>query len=382
MKVGIDARFVTRYPRRGIGNYSLNLISELAKLDSKIEYILYIYHSDEEKLLPTLPNVEISPLRVPLYPLWEQIALPLAANRDKLDILHCLGNTAPLFISRSTRLLLTVHDAMFLQSGTFVPKPRNSYQALGRLYRSIISPRCIRHASGIITVSEYSRQDILKLIPNINPDIIFVTHQSCDKAFRESFSSDNKKIEEILPDNQSYIFALGADDPRKNTLRLVNAYLTVLKKYDIKDSLVISGYSNWEQSDAYQAVRNAGAVDKVKFLSFISVEELSILYKNAKFFIYPSLYEGFGIPLLEAFSSGCPVIASNVTSIPEVAGNAVVYIDPHNQENIENAIYQLIQDDKLRQILVECGYKQALKFSWQETAEKTLSLYKQCIQDS
>ena len=378
MRIGIDARFITRYPRRGMGNYSLHVVAELVRLSPETEFFLYISAPDKEQELPNAVNVTVRRLSMPSYPLWEQVALPRAAIRDRLDILHCLGNTAPLVIPSSIQFVLTLHDVMFLQSGAVVPKPTNHYQALGRLYRGFIGPRAARLADQVITVSDFSRRDIFEMIPGLDPARVHVTYQSCDSIFKQVPSLPFLRSARAVGD-QPYIFALGADDPRKNTLRLVKAYLKLLKRHEIHHDLVISGYANWEQSEAYNAVKIAGAIDRVKFFSFISMEELVELYRNATLFVYPSLYEGFGIPLLEAFSSGCPVIASNVTSIPEVGGDAAIYVDPLSEEEISAAIYRLIQDNDLRQSLIQCGHDRALEFNWAETARQTLSIYERCM---
>jgi glycosyltransferase involved in cell wall biosynthesis len=356
----------------------LNVISELANLSPEHEFFLYVYAPDNCEELPIAANVTIRRLLAPSYPLWEQIALPCAVFYDGLDVLHCLGNTAPLIIPSSVKLVLTLHDVMFLQSGAVIPKPTNHYQAIGRFYRKFISPRVARLADQLITVSDFSRRDILEMIPGLDTERVHVTYQSCHDFFKRvpafSFKKPTRRV-----GGRSYIFALGADDPRKNTLLLVKAYLKLLQKHEIHHDLVISGYANWEQSEAYNVVKIAGAIDRVKFLSFISMEELADLYRNATMFVYPSLYEGFGIPLLEAFSSGCPVIASNVTSIPEVGGNAAIYFDPSSEDEITATMYRLIQDNELRHSLIQRGYARALDFSWAETAKQTLSIYERCM---
>lgn len=381
MRVGIDARFITRYPRRGIGSYSLNLVAALVKLSPGIEFFLYISSPDEEGILPRTANVTVRRLSMPAYPLWEHIALPLAARQDRLDILHCLGNTAPFVMPSSVRIVLTLHDVMFLQSGEFVPRPVNRYQVLGRLYRRAVVPHCARSAAHVLTMSEYSRKDILQLVSGLDPACVSVTYQSCNAIYKEATTSP-QPVNEVISNGRAYIFALGADDPRKNTLRLVKAYLDLLQKFGIAQNLVISGYSNWENSEAYRAVKSAGATDRVKFLAFVSLEELAALYRSALFFVYPSLYEGFGIPVLEAFSTGCPVLASNVTSIPEVGGDSVVYVDPLSEDQIGQAMYKLVQDAELRQSLIDRGHARALKFTWEETAKQTLSVYERCMRES
>jgi len=380
VRVGIDARFITRHPIRGIGSYSLNLVAALVRLSRGIEFFLYIAAPDDEGILPLAANVTVRRLAMPAYPLWEQIALPLAAREDRLDILHCLGNTAPLVMPSSVRIVLTLHDVMFLQSGEFVPRPVNRYQALGRIYRRAVVPHCARAAAHVLTMSEYSRKDILQLVSGLDPACVSVTYQSCN-AIYQKLPALLQLVDEVNSNGRPYIFALGADDPRKNTLRLVRAYLAVLQKYGIEQDLIVSGYSNWESSEAYRAVKNAGVTDRVKFLAFVSLEELAALYRSALLFVYPSLYEGFGIPVLEAFSSGCPVIASDVTSIPEVGGDSVIYVDPLSEEQIGQAMYRLIQNSELRQSLIERGHARALTFTWEETARQTLCAYERCTSE-
>lgn len=373
MRVGIDARFITRHPRRGIGNYSLHLVAALVKLSPETDFFLYISIPDHEGVLPTGPNVTVRRLAMPAYPLWEQLALPRAARADRLDLLHCLGNTAPMFMPKGVRLVLSLMDVMFLQAGEFVPKPTNRYQALGRHYRRVVAPSCARAAAHLITISAFSRQDILQLIPGLDPARVHVTHLSCDAVFSQMRGAA------AGPDGAAarrpYIFALGADDPRKNTLRLVHAYLGLLGTQGFEHDLIISGYANWELSEAYRAVKQAGATDRVKFLGFIAISELVALYRGAALFVYPSLYEGFGIPVLEAFSAGCPVIASNVTSIPEVGGDAALYVDPLSVDEIAQAISRAVADGALRASLSRRGYAQAARFSWEQTARQTLALY-------
>jgi glycosyltransferase involved in cell wall biosynthesis len=383
MRIGIDARFITRKPRRGIGNYSLNLVNALVNLDSSIEFVLYIAEADNESLLPQLPNVRIRQLWPTSYPFWENIALPIAVKQDDLDILHCLGNTAPLFLPSSVQLVLSIMDVMFLQSGEFVPKPTTWYQSWGRLYRALSVHFVSKKTKKIITISDFSRKDIMQLISGITMDRVCVTHLSCDSIFLVTHDAPFYKIKAIGDVLSSpFILCLGAEDPRKNTLRFVKAYLNLLARGLITDSLIICGYSNWEKSASFVAVKAAGAEHKVKFLQFVSIDDLAVLYSNATVFAYPSLYEGFGIPMLEAFSSGCPVMASNVTSIPEVGGDAALYFDPLSISAMESALLQLVRNPGLRQDLVARGYERAKLFTWAETASKTMAVYRECMGES
>jgi glycosyltransferase involved in cell wall biosynthesis len=378
MKVGIDARFITRQPRRGIGNYSLNLVNELVRLKPNIHFVLYIYKPDVEGLLPVFPNVTIRRLVIPFYPLWEQVALPIAAALDRVDILHCLGNTSPLFIPNKIRLVLSLMDVMFLQGGEYIPPATTAYQALGRAYRSFFVPHCARLAQQVITISEYSRRDVISLIPRLNPERVSISYLACDSAYGQSIES-RKIIPDCLVPDHPYILALGAEDPRKNTLRLVKSYIKLLQSWRVSEDLVVCGYVNWRNSEAYRVAQSAGLSNRVRFFSFVSIEKLAMLYKSATLFVYPSLYEGFGIPILEAFSSGCPVAASNVTSIPEVAGDAAIYFDPLSEYALTRAMLRLIQDDNLRRAMVSRGYARIRNFSWENTARQTILAYQSCV---
>ncbi len=370
MKVGIDARFAVRKPRRGIGTYSIHLLKEIVLLDVVSEFILYIDCDDVDGDLPVAPNVRIRRLWPPVYPLWEQLSLSLAAYHDKLDVLHTLGNTAPLFLPSSTHLVLSLMDVMFLQSGNFIPKPTTLYQRAGRLYRAWVAPLNAHRSNAVITISHFSRNDILELIPDLSIRKVVPIHISCDPRF----SIVNQSKPKVA--NRPFLLCLGAKDPRKNTLRIVQAYLNALNNHGLEHDLVISGYVNWEGSPSHQLVQKANAETRVKFLTFVSVEDLTILYSQATALLYLSLYEGFGIPILEAFVSGCPVIASNTTSIPEVGGDAAIYVDPANPLEIEEAVVRLCNNKHLQSQLKIKGQMRAKQFNWTKTASETLAIYR------
>lgn len=383
MKVGIDARFAIWTPRRGIGNYSLNLINHLVAQDDSIQYVLYTDRPDSEGVLPQRLNVTVRVLGFSFYPLWEQLVLPLAAQKDGVDILHCLGNTGPVFsFKKDIRLIATVHDVMFLKVGGLMPIPTSIYQKLGRFYRALIVPVFAKKSDAVLTVSDFSKLDIAAQIDGIEQGKIHVAYQGCADIFSGRLGIQaTTKIKAAMFD-KSFILCLGAEDPRKNTFRFVNAFLSLLKQGAISENLVISGYTNWRNSASYHAVKLAGAEARVKFLDFVTTNELVYLYQSAKVFAYPSLYEGFGIPILEAFSSGCPVIASNVTSIPEVGEGAALYFDPLSEEEMGQTLLRVLNNSVLHEELKERGYARAKHFSWTETALRTLAVYRACMDEN
>jgi glycosyltransferase involved in cell wall biosynthesis len=272
-------------------------------------------------------------------------------------------------------------DVMFLQSGEFVPKPTTLYQKIGRWYRRIVSPRCSRKSAAVITISDFSKRDIIQFIPGLDPSRLAVTHLACDLSFTdlgEAKLIDSIKTLGSMP-NGPFLLCLGADDPRKNTLRMVQAFLKLLRENGVAESLVVAGYKNWETSLAYKEVQKAGAMDKVKFLAFVPMSELVSLYRQATLFAYPSLYEGFGIPILEAFSTGCPVVASGTTSIPEVGGEAALYINPESVADLAAAMLRLINDQSLREKMIGLGRARAAQFNWDRVAKQTIDVYLQCL---
>jgi glycosyltransferase involved in cell wall biosynthesis len=373
MRIGIDARFALRHPRRGIGTYSYHLLTSLVPLDQSVNYVIYTDRADADGVLPSSSNVQIRRLWPSAYPLWEQVAFPLALQRDELDLLHTLGNTSPFWLPTRTRLVITLHDVMFLKSGESIPVPKTAYQRAGRVYRALTAPINARQASAVITISEFSRQDILQSISGLDEAKVIPIFESCDPRFTPRSQTSASNIE------RPFLLCLGAEDPRKNTFRIVQSYLHAVRNHGVEHDLVICGYANWMGSSVHRLVQAENAEPRVRFLPFISVNELITLYQQASAMLYISLYEGFGIPLLEAFSCGCPVVASDTTSIPEVAGDAAFYVDPTNSSAIESAIVRLCADTGLQSELRALGFRRAKQFSWEKTATKTLEVYRSLL---
>jgi len=375
MKIGIDARFAV-HNRRGIGNYTLKLVQYLAAIDKETEYILYIDIDDSENILPKQDNFRVVKMSPSNYLIWEQIILPIRAQKDKLDILHCTGNTAPIWFGKNNRLLITIHDVMYLKSYSLLPQSLSMYQRWGRIYRKTIVPLAVRHASGVITVSGFSKNDILASLPKINEELILVTYEAAGERFGKTYpSSKSNPIAEKLGIRGDYIFTLGALDPRKNTKMVMDVFLALKTNQNIGENLVIAGIPRWRTSAFYQELQKSPFRNSVLFTDFVTEEELFGLYRGAKIFLYPSLYEGFGIPPLEAMASGAPVITSNVTSIPEIVGDAALLINPASNGELAAAMLSLLNNEGLRTSFIEKGFERAKQFSWLKMAKETLSIY-------
>ncbi|QNP30036.1 glycosyltransferase family 4 protein [Cylindrospermopsis curvispora] len=379
--IGIDIRFALK-KRRGIGNYTLNLLQSLAKIDQENQYFLYTNQPDSENILPKAANFKIRNLVPANYLLWEQLILPRQAIKDRIDILHCTANTSPAFLKKSTKLIVTIHDVMYLKDSVLLPKSNVAYQRLGRIYRSAIVSKTIRNATKVITVSNFSKSDILHHFPSLQTSSIITTYEAPDAAFR---ILDRGNASEIIKNSFNlsgkYLLTLGGTDPRKNTKLVIRAFSKLKQTKNINEKLVIVGIPNWKQSEFYDLVCLLQCENDVIFTDYVTQKELVCLYNCATLFIYPSLYEGFGIPPLESMVCGTPVITSNTTSIPEIVGDAALQVDPNNQEELEVAVYKLLIDHSLRDNLIQRGLARAKKFSWRRMAEETLDVYKSIIAD-
>jgi len=376
IKIGIDARFAV-HKRRGIGNYSLKLISNLSEIDSENQYLLYTDTDDIENVLPAKSNFCIKKLTSANYLLWEQLLLPLQAKRDCLDILHCLGNTAPIRISHKIKLVSSIMDVMYLKNFSELPQSYSLYQKLGRIYRKSIVPLTVNSLAKVITISKFSKLDIMYHLKSLHDEDIAITYLAANESFvpcknEMTFESLKKKYG-ITGD---FIFTLGATDPRKNTERIIRIFLELKSCYSMPEQLVISGLQNWKNTQFYGMVQDSKYKNDIVFLDFVTEDDLVCLYNYAKVFLYPSLYEGFGLPPLEAMSCGVPVITSNITSIPEIVEDAAIQLNPYDDQELKDALLLMLYDESVRRNYVERGFTQVKKFSWKRMAEKTLEVYK------
>ncbi len=375
MLIGIDAHFALR-ERRGVGNYSLSLVRGLAAMDDCNQYILYTDKEDVERVLPIKSNFRKKMLHSSNYLMWEQIQLPLIAKRDKIDILHCPANTAPVFLNHDIKLVSTIHDVSYLKPFSIMPRSPYLYQRLGRVYRKNIVPWTIKRASSIITVSEFARKDILSSIPFLNDEKVSVTYEAMSGAFRViEKEAAHSFVRAKYGINGKYIFNVGGRDPQKNTAFLVESFLDLKKAGQLSEKLVIVGFADHTHANFYKSIINSGIADEVIFIGFAEEDELVHLYNAAEVFIFPSLYESFGIPPLEAMACGTPVIASDAGAIPEIVGDAALFINPRSKEDLKSSLLQVLGDIRVKNELIRRGLKRVDQFSWSKTAKETLEIY-------
>jgi glycosyltransferase involved in cell wall biosynthesis len=377
-RIGIDARLLIY--RRGIGNFVYNLLAELARLPGNEQYILYTDDMRAAQFAPQDSRFVVKKLGPKIYPLWEQVSLPLTIRRDRLDVLHCPANTAPLFLPANVKLVLTIPDVIYALPKSVLPKSPSLYQRLGRMYYRVFAQQAAKKATCVMTISEHSKYDLIKIF-GVLEEKIRVVYLAANPL--QQYYGEPLIVEEVMKRfaiKGKYVFALGALDPRKNTLAILNSFALLSKMCTLSPQLVIAGLTQSAKKKFSRVIDTLGIQKQVVLLGFVSEEQLAALYKGADVFVYPSLYEGFGIPILEAMECGTPVVTSSAGSIPEVAGKAALFVDPKNPEEIANAILQIVSDASLRERMIEQGVEQAKRFSWEKAAQQMLEIYRKTVE--
>lgn len=377
LRIGMDARLLMN--RRGIGNFVYNLLAAIAELSESYQFILYVDDLKAAQFAPTGPHFVVKVLGPKIYPFWEQVSLPLAVARDHLDVLHCPANTAPLVLPSCTKLVLTIHDVMYLLPTSILPASPSAYQRLGRLYYRLITSAVAQRATALVTVSYHSRNDIVKYlgVDENQVQVVGEAPNSVCQLITDMVVLDHVKKKYCL--ERPVILALAHIDPRKNTARVIEAFALFAQGFPLAYQLVLVGIPLFAQSFFLKQAQELGVSEQVSFIGFVPEEDLVALYNLAEVFLYPSLYEGFGLPILEAMACGTPVVTSRAGSIPEVAGDAVLWVDPYSVESISLGMIELVTNKQLAQYLRAAGLEQAKRFSWQRTASEMLQIYEEAV---
>lgn len=368
MKIAIEAQRIFRRDKHGMDFVVLEVLRELQKRKDGNEYYVLVAPG-EDCCLKESDNLHIIELRCPTYPLWEQIALPRAVRRLKVDILHCTSNTAPLWCP--IPLVLTLHDIIYLE-----PRQHRSpslYQEMGWHYRRLVVPRILKKCKKIITVSHFECTRIREALHLPNRQIT-VVYNGYSTHFRKNETLDENIIQKYIP-QEGFLFFLGNTDPKKNAARTLKAYSLYLKASAIKRPLLIADLKE-EHIDAL--LQQEGITDIKAHLfypGYIDNRDLVTLYSAAFAFLYPSLRESFGIPMLEAMACGTPVITSNTSAMPEVAGADAILVNPQMPSEIADAILQLEKNNDFYRQQSAYGLERVKQFSWKSTAEEYVKIY-------
>lgn len=371
-KIGINLLYINPKLAGGSVTYALKLVKEISLLDTQNKYVIYINKECKDINFEVGDNFEIRVLNfeyssVYLRYFWEQIILPFYIFKDKIDLLHSLGYVTPLFTT--AKKVVSILDINYKGHS-------NNMSASKRfLLGSMVNLSAI-FCSKIITISEFSKKQIVKYT-KAQKDKIIVTLLSGSSDVLPADSKETKLLLQKYKILTDYIIAFSSPSPHKNIERLINSVSEILKnKSDLK--LVLVGHQHKSES-LIKRIEDASLQDKVIFTGFVPDEDVQPLMANAKLFVFPSLYEGFGIPLLDAQACQVPVVSSNAGSLPEVGGDAVLYFDPEYTIEMSEVISKVLENDLIAHDIINKGLSNREKFSWRETAQQTLDVYKKVL---
>jgi glycosyltransferase involved in cell wall biosynthesis len=370
MRIAIDARIV-HYTKAGIGQYTMHLADALAALAPDDKFVLLQSRKDPIAL-STRPNVQRVGLWTPSHHRLEQLLLAVELPLQRMDVqlLHSTDFIPPLRV-KSLRSVITVHDLAFLNWPHFLT------EEAARYYGQV--DHAVRRADQIIAVSESTKNDLIQRL-GAPEGKITVVYEAADPLFRPVERGDAlAALRSKFPLPEEFILFVSTIEPRKNIGALLRAYSRLRNDYKTTAGLVLAGAIGWLSEQVFEEVERLGLRPHVTFLGRVETEDLVYLYNAARCLAHPALYEGFGLTPLEAMASGAPVVASKVSSLPEVVGDAALLVDPQDEGELAVALHRLLSDDVLWAELRHKGLARAKTFSWQRAAEETLAVYRKAL---
>ncbi len=369
MKIGINMQLLSATDA-GVGQYARNLADNVTRFDTDNRYFIFgdpgrlnAFDSSNTTVIPTHSIVSRRIRRI----LWEQLILPGKVTARNLDIMYYPDHTTS-FLRMSCPVIITVHDLAFLA----FPK---TFGTATRVYKSLAVSRSAARADLVIADSEATKRECMRLL-DLPEEKLRVVHLGVSPLFGPV--RDEQKLEMVRTKyglEGDVVLYLGTLEPRKNLVRLVQAFHRMKARGHGKVKLVIGGSKGWLFKEIFETVEKLGLSEQVVFTGYVPAEHLPALYAIARVFVYPSLYEGFGIPPLEAMASGCPVVTSNTSSLPEVCGDAAVFVDPYETDEIATAIDRLLDDPSACEQLRAKGFAQAARFGWERTAREHIRIF-------
>ena len=373
MHIGIDAHAIGAQ-QGGNETYIRNLIRALAALDADNRYTIYLANAQaaaewQNGFVVQHPNFSVRLLPPPTPLVRVPVFLTYELRRRPVDVLH-VQYTAPPFCPAP--VVATIHDLAF----EHLPE---TFTRRGSLQLKLTVRRTARRAARIATVSEYSRQDLLRTY-RLAPEKVVTTYNGIEPHFttQTSAADEAAQVRQRFGIAREFLLAVGSLQPRKNLERLIRTYARLRREQPgFAPQLVIVGRKLWLAESIFAEVSRQPWASDVILTGYVGDDDLPALYRTASAFVYPSLFEGFGLPPLEAMACGTPVITSNISSLPEVAGSAALLIDPLNEQELAAALQRILNDQPLRARLRAEGVRQAAKFTWRDAAEKTLQLYRE-----
>jgi len=385
MKIGIDCRTILNPEKDdlvGTTHYTYQLVKHLINLENKEknEYILFF---DKEVAKKNITKFSKPWVKINYFPFIQyKKFLPIAYShflisaflkRENLDVWH--SPTPYLPLSYNEPSVITVHNLSIFKFPKLFPPGQF-------LNIKIVTPNAIKMSKKIIAVSQSIKQDLIKIfkIPTNKIEVIY--NGINKKLFQEPLKSEIEKIKNQYKIKENYILFLGTLEPRKNIKTLIEAFELFQKNSTTKYQLVIAGKEGWEAEKIHQKALHSHYKNEIIFTGYINPENLNALFSKAKAFVFPSLHEGFGTPVLEAMAKKIPIITSNVESLPEITAGSVILINPHKKEEISEALELILNNKELKIELTEKGFKRAKEFCWEKCAKETLKVYKMSIKNN
>jgi Glycosyltransferase len=374
MRIGIDGRAAKWYRGTGIGTYTYQLINCLNKIDRINDYTLFMPEICRKEMNLgknfILNNIQSNNENN----FWDEVNTPNILKNGRIQLYHIPQNGVGLPAIKNCKFVITLHDVI----------PYKMPETVSDRYLKLFSeyiPKIVPMCDGIITVSNFSKLDIVKAF-NFPEEKIYVTSLASEDIYKPLNKYISKYIAKKYYDiKDDFILYVGGFSPRKNIIGIIKSFGKFISSYKKPINLVIAGNRGKSYSIYKQCAEKLHIQDKVLFPGFISINHLPYIYNAAKLFVYPSLYEGFGLPTVEAMACGIPVITSNITSIPEVVDNSALLIDPKDTDSLCESMLNVLSNQALYNNLVKSGLKRAAQFSWEKTAKDTIRVYNKIINE-
>jgi glycosyltransferase involved in cell wall biosynthesis len=371
IRVGINA---SKYfgVNTGVGRYTSNLCNSISKSKDGNNYYFYLpgrsrtCWNDMNGAQPGKQGMssQNNTLRI----LWEQILLPIKIRKDMLDLFHYTDHAMSL-IQRRHPVVITVHDIAYIRFPYLLNKSR-------QVYKKYILNLSVKKADIIIADSHSTKHDIIEFF-KVDEKKIKVIHLGVENRFRPINNVERYRTRNNLP--TKIILNIGTLEPRKNVVTLIKAFKRLREKGHEDYILAIAGEKGWLYKRIFEEIKNSGMEQSIRLLGVVRDEELPLLYNCADLFVYPSLYEGFGLPPLEAMACGVPIITSNTSSLPEVVGNAGIMVDPNDIESLSDEMYKVLNDKELKHRMRRDGLKRAKMFTWEKTVNNVIEIYNEIL---
>ncbi len=376
-RIGIDARLYGPLGK-GLGRYTQEIVDNIIKIDRENEFVIFLYQDNFDEFEPPSDKVKKVLVRARWYTFKEQVLMPYLIYREKLDLVHFPHFNVPILTPK--KFVVTIHDLILTKFPTVRASTLNPwlYKIKNFFYKLVIK-LAVKRARKIITVSEFTKSDIIEQF-KVSSDKIGVTYEgvsNLSKGRDSLFVSKLDDTDTLLSYNidKDFLLYVGNAYPHKNLEGLIKAFVRLYPKRPWI-YLVLVGKEDYFYKKLKELVKESYSDFPIIFTGYVPDEELEIMYQKALAYVFPSLYEGFGLPPLEAMSKKCVVLSSNRSSMPEILEDAAIYFDPESKEDMISKMDKIIKDKKLRQEMIKKGEKQVKKYNWWECARETLEVYK------